>query len=82
MASTSLRIARMFSRAITREPIAAWIGTSNGWRGISLRSLLVIDVPYAYALSLWTIAENASTVSPCSRMSTLTRLASCSPAIS
>ena len=34
LASTSLRIARMFSRAITRAQIAAWIGTSNCWRGI------------------------------------------------
>ena len=69
----------MFSRAMTRAPIAAWIGTSNCWRGISLRSLPVISTPYAYALSLCTIALNASTGSPCSRMSTFTRSAACSP---
>jgi hypothetical protein len=28
-----------------RAPIAAWIGTSNCWRGISSRSLVAIDVP-------------------------------------
>ena len=39
LASTSFRIARMVSRAITREPTAAWIGTSNCWRGISLELL-------------------------------------------
>ena len=70
----------MFSRAMIRDPIAAWIGTSNCWRGISSRSLAAIERPYAYALSSCTIALNASTGSPCSRMSTLTRSASCSPA--
>ncbi|CFS60660.1 Uncharacterised protein [Mycobacterium tuberculosis] len=33
-------------------------------------------------MSLCTIALNASTASPCSRMSTLTSAASCSPASS
>ena len=30
-----MRIAFTVSRAITRDPIAAWIATSNIWRGIS-----------------------------------------------
>ena len=31
-------MARIVSRAMMRLPIDAWIGTSNIWRGISLRS--------------------------------------------
>lgn len=69
----------MVSRAMTREPMAAWMGTSKAWRGMSSRSLATSRTPYAYAASLWVIAENASTLSPCSRMSTLTRLEVCSP---
>ncbi|SII84881.1 Uncharacterised protein [Mycobacteroides abscessus subsp. abscessus] len=51
----------MVSRAMMREPMAAWIGTSNCWRGMSPRSLPAMSTPYEYALSRWTIAENAST---------------------
>ncbi len=69
----------MVSRAITREPMAAWTGTSKFCRGISSLSLATSRTPYAYAWSLWVIAEKASTLSPCSRMSTLTRLEDCSP---
>ena len=70
----------MVSRAITRAPMAAWIGTSNCCRGIRSLSFPAISSPYAYALSLCTIAEKASTGSPCSRMSTLTSSPTCSPA--
>ena len=35
----------MFSRAMIRDPMAAWIGTSNCWRGISSRSFVAIIVP-------------------------------------
>jgi hypothetical protein len=35
-------LARMFSRAMIREPIAAWTGTSNCWRGMSSRSLFAM----------------------------------------
>ena len=62
----------MFSRAMIREPIAAWMGTSYCWRGMSFCSLPVMSTPYEYALSLWVIALNASTCSPCRRMSTFT----------
>jgi len=69
----------MFSRAMIRDPTAAWIGTSNCCRGISSLSLAVIARPYSRALSACTIWLNASTGWPCSRMSTFTRLACCSP---
>jgi len=69
----------MFSRAMIRDPTAAWIGTSNCCRGISSLSLAVIARPYSRALSACTIWLNASTGWPCRRMSTFTRLASCSP---
>ena len=39
------RIAEIVSRAMTRLPIAAWIGTSNCCRGISPRSLAAIVTP-------------------------------------
>jgi hypothetical protein len=66
-------LARTDSRAMTREPIDAWIATSNIWRGISSRRRSVIARPYWYARSRGTTDENASTGSPCSRMSTRTR---------
>ncbi|CFP59593.1 Uncharacterised protein [Bordetella pertussis] len=37
MASTFLRSALTFSRAMTSAPIAAWMATSNIWRGIRPR---------------------------------------------
>ncbi len=69
----------MFSRAMIFAPMAAWIGTSNCCRGMSSRSRDVMASPYSRALSSCTIWLNASTGWPCSRMSTLTRSASCSP---
>jgi hypothetical protein len=38
-------MARMVSRAMTRAPMAAWIGTSNCWRGMSSLSLPAIITP-------------------------------------
>ncbi len=38
-------MARMVSRAMMRAPMAAWIGTSKFWRGISSRSLDAIITP-------------------------------------
>jgi hypothetical protein len=37
LASTFLRIALTDSRAMMRPPMAAWIATSNIWRGMSSR---------------------------------------------
>src|SRR5947209_3565054 len=55
------------------EPIEAWIATSNCWRGICARRRSARLRPAEYALSLWTIIDSASTGSPASRMSSLTR---------
>src|SRR5881398_2404151 len=70
-----LRNGRTVSRAITLVPIAAWITTSNSWRGISSFSFSAIFLPHSYALSRWMMTENASTASPLSSMSSLTRSA-------
>ena len=68
-------MARIVSRAMTFAPIAAWIGTSNIWRGISSLSFAVSARPTAGAFSQWTIIERASTGSPLTRTSSLTRRA-------
>jgi hypothetical protein len=70
-----LRIALTVSRATTLLPIAAWIGISNIWRGISCFSRSVSARPADWALSRWTIRLSASTGSPLTRMSTLARFA-------
>ncbi|CPU65946.1 Uncharacterised protein [Mycobacteroides abscessus] len=38
-------MARTVSRAMTRAPTAAWIGTSNCWRGMISLSFAVIMTP-------------------------------------
>jgi hypothetical protein len=42
---TSLRFAFTVSRAMIRPPIAAWMGTSKSWRGMSSRSFWVMRRP-------------------------------------
>ena len=49
-------------------------GTSNIWRGISSLSRSVERPPVDWARSRWTMSDRASTGSPSTRMSTLTRL--------
>jgi len=46
LAITFFRIALTVSRAMTFDPIAAWITTSNICRGISFRSRSVTSLPF------------------------------------
>ena len=57
---------------MTREPIAAWIATSNIWRGIIFRIFSTSDLPRGYAVSWWTMSESASTGSPFTSTSSFT----------
>src|SRR6202521_5500084 len=79
LAVTSLRISGTVSRATILPPIAAWMGTSNCWRGISVLSFSVRRRPCCCALLRSTIIDNASTGEPATSTSSLTRLASSKP---
>src|SRR6187200_2764477 len=65
-----------------REPIAAWMGTSNICRGISSRSRSTSSLPRSYAASRWAISDSASTCSPPTRTSTRASSPSRNPAMS
>ena len=65
-------MALIVSRAMMRPPIAAWIGTSNIWRGISERSFSTSWRPCFCAGQRGMSRESASTGSPLSRISTFT----------
>ncbi len=58
---------------MTFVPIAAWMMTSNSWRGMSSLSLSAIFRPQSYALSSWQMTLNASIASPLITMSSRTR---------
>ncbi len=56
-----------------RPPMAAWMGTSNIWRGMSSLSFSLMRRPYSSAFSRCTTVENASTGTEFNKMSTFTR---------
>ncbi len=49
------------SLATMRPPMAAWMGTSNIWRGMTWRSFSVMRRPWSWALERWMMVEKAST---------------------
>ena len=67
------RLARATAGALPDEPIAAWIATSNIWRGMNSLSFRASSAPRDCALSRCTMSESASTGSPFTRMSSLIR---------
>ncbi len=60
------------SRAMTRDPMAAWMATSNICRGISFCIFSTSDLPRVNAESRWRMSDSASTVSPFTRTSSFT----------
>ena len=69
-----MRIALTVSRAMILPPMQACTGTSKSWRGIFSLSFSTIFRALGYALSAWMMNDSASTTSPLSMMSSLTRL--------
>ena len=54
----------MASDAMTREPMAAWIGIRNCWRGMSSLSFFTRPRPTRYAASRCTIDASGSATWP------------------